>query len=283
MTTGVHSGKYGVVNGQETVREWTITDNLSLTRYVASNTLIGSGRKNGIRAWSGSFSQYGHKPTLLPNDVFAFRGYTAPTDPGVSPAGLVYFGQARVSQVAVTWNWESNEIISTETQFTGHLALATEHETEVDISVPDPLTPSGTKIEADDVEIPNLTTATLTLTADVQTYVNSSTHITGHTWTGVRNGPIDWTLAVTMQDVRRGAPVPTIGSDSELKLYVDDTDFWLLEWGQLGDITGISVNRESGAIIQQTLNFAMNGFNDGEVGQIVLPGEVSPWWPASAS
>lgn len=281
MTTGVHSGKYAVVNGVDTVREWTVTDDLTLQRYVASNTLIGSGRTRGVRSWQGSFRQFGGRPVLMPNDVFEFAGYTAPDDVSLGFPGLVYKGSARVAQVAISWNWEAGEILGIETQFHGHLQLATETDALFDSTIPEPPPVHGTKIDCDTIEIPNCTNATLTLLADLPSYVNSSTFIGQDIWTGRRNGPLDWNLAVTVQDNRQ-SQLPAVGAISELRAYIDSTDFWRLKWGQRRG-TSLTANRETGAIITQTLNWEMAGFKNGDVGEITLPGEAEPWWPVSGS
>lgn len=278
---GVLSGKYGVVNGKTTTRQWSINDNHAPKRYRASNTKNGAGRRNGIRSWSGSFNQYGAVPSVMPGALFTFSGYTAPTTGVLGTNGLIYTGTAIVDSVVITWNWGSGDILSMVTNFSGHLDLASsEAGALTDATAPTVPPICGTKITYDDtgdVEWENLLQATLTISAENQSYVNSSTGC----WTGKTPGPIDWTASVTEQEVLRD--ILNIGDDYEFKFWVDDTDFWKLKWGKVKEFTGITVDMEGGGIIQRTVPLEMQGFaeSNGAAGSITLPGAVSAWWPAS--
>ena len=278
---GVHSGRFAVVDGVDTVRNWQITDTQSLTRYVASNTRGGAGRKRAVNEWSGAYAAYGGTPTHMPGDIFSFAGYGSP-DNDVSGAGLTYSGQAIVDSIVVNWNWVAGEIINHVVNFSGHLALTTASATHTDVTNPDVPEVCGTKIEYVDtpnVEIPNLASATFTLSIENVEYVNSSTIVSGECWKGRKAGtPIDWTLAAVVDDNLRSGVFPAKGDDQELWLYVDATTYWQLRWGTVKDFTGINADRETGAILQQTINWEMNGFNPG-VGLIRRPGDVADWWP----
>lgn len=284
---GVHSGKFGVVNGEETVRNWSINDEQALQSYVASNTLFGTGRQPGIESWTGSFQKFGYMPNTMPGELLAFVGYQAPDD-DVSGNGMRYSGQAMVSQLQINWNWGAGEIINSQIDFAGHLALTAAVGAEItDASFPTVPPVTVTKIEYAPgpnfdtfEELDCLVSAQLTFQCALQSYVNSCTIVASRLWTGQKAGPIDWTLAITQQD---NARTLTKGQQVALRLYVNATEFFLLKWGRLQNYTGINVDRQTGAIISQTLNFGMDGFDTvGEdVGQIVLP-DATVWWPASA-
>lgn len=274
---GVHSGKFAVLNGFSTVRNWNISDTITNPKYVASNTLSGTGRGVGIQDWSGSFGFYGAVPTVFPGETFAFLGYTAPVDDVEGSVGQRGTGNAIVDSVAITWNWTNGEIINAVANFSGNGSLAWASGAAIeDVSAPDVPSVCGTKIQASIpdgsafVDIANVEQAVLTISAANQSYVNSSTNC----WTARKPGIIDWTLALTIQDdIFIGK-----GLDKQIKCFIDATDFYLLKWGKMKDISGITANRETGEIIKHNATFEMNGFVGGVAGQIVLPDE-SIWWP----
>jgi len=286
---GVYSGRLGVINGQSTMRNWNVSEVENSARYVASNTRGGSGRDKGARDWTGGFGLYGAVPTVLPGDQFTFKGQTSPDDLTPGNAGEVLTGQAVVTQLTVNWNWAGGELLAMDASFGGHLTLTKQNATQAkDSTAPAALTVVGTKIEhstdgATWHEIPNLTSAALSLTSEVPTYVNSSTYDAGTSalWTGRTKGPIDWTLALNQEDNKPGGSngYPAIGTKHQFRCYVNATDYWLLKWGQVGDYSNLTVDRETGAIINRTINIGMAGYKDGAVGAITLPGAGSPWWP----
>jgi len=284
---GVHSGKHGQINGVSTMRRWTLTDTLKHAMAVASNTLQGVARKAGVRDWSGSYTAFGASPVsmALPGQEFAFVGYGAPTN-DVSGNGLRYEGNAVAKSLAIVWNWKTQEIISHTVQFEGDLELSivTAGADPGDAVVPDVPSPGGTKIDwalnnsGSFSTLPNLTQATLTITQAVVSYVNSSTYIAGQTWTGKKSGaPLDWTLAIQQEDTDRATTVWDPGDVLDLKLFTDASLFWRLKFGLAGDFSGITVDRQTGAIIGRTLNVAMNAYYGSSAGQILLPGGTQLW------
>lgn len=287
---GVYSGRLGVVNGQSTIRNWNVSEVMSPSKYVASNTRGGAGRTNGVWDWTGSFGLYGAVPTLLPGDAFTFKGLTSPDDLIPGNAGELLTGAAIVNQLVINWNWAGGETLNMDCSFGGNGLLSKQNAVQsVDATAPAALTVIGTKIQhstdgASWYDIPNLTSAALTLTSEVPTYSNSSTYDAGSLaqWTGRTKGPIDWTLALNQEDNKPGGTngYPKIGTLHQLRLYINATDFWLLKWGRIGDYSNLTVDRETGAVISRTLNIAMAGFSDaGAVGAITLPGAGSSWWP----
>jgi hypothetical protein len=306
---GVHSGLFGVVNGRNTVRQWSIEDTQAAQKYVASNTKAGSGRRRGVRDWTGSFQQYGHTPIVMPGYTFAFQGFTAPDNDQQAGTGTIYSGTAMVTQVVVTWNWGSGEIINIQTDFGGHLTLTRSDGQAALSDLTTPVVPQicGTQIRVisvkDDTpadvegslgdasdsgaggedQWPNLETATLTITSDVKTYVNSSTGC----WTGRTRGPIDFTLAVVEQETKRSGGIHNaiqIEESLELKCFVTEDLYWHLKWAHIEGFTGISVNPETGDIISRTVNMGMDGIDpDGAKGTgfIKTPGGAT-FWPLAS-
>lgn len=279
----VHSGKHGVVNAQSTVRNWTVNETQAPARGVASNTLLGPVRKRGVHDWTGSYGAYGGIPVVMPGEIFTFTGYTSPDD-DVSGVGQTLTGQAIVESVAITWNWAAGEMLSYVTNFGAAGALTASTGTITDVTTPDMPEIGLTKWQYEPtapgfLDIPNLTQAVLNISCALQTYVNSSTVIAGKVWTFRKSGVIDWNVALTQQDNERST-LFTIGDDVKLKGFINATEFWDLQWGHVRDFSGLNVDRESGAIIQRTINMDMNGILAGVAGRIRKPAAVSDWWPA---
>jgi len=276
---GVHSGKFGFVNGMSAIRTWQVNDVSAPKKYVHSGTLGGPGRKRGIRDFTGSFGAYGGLPAVMPGAAFTFAGYTAPTNDTEGGTGDVYSGSAIVDQVAVTWNYETGDIIAHTVNFSGNGELARSTAVYTDETTPAIEVPIDLSITADGEDVCNVTTVTLTITAENKSYVNSCTD----GWTKRKPGPIDATLAIAVQDTNPDEFVASIGDSILFNLFVNDTDFWLLKWMHYKDNSGLTVNRETGDIIGFTANFEFDGFAEGIAtpGEITEPGEVTAWWPAS--
>lgn len=286
---GLHGGKYARVNGIDTMRQWTIQESERQPKAVASNTLLGTARRRGVRAWSGTYQAYGAKPVtgIMPGNVFAFEGYGAPNNDLAGGAGLLYSGDAMVNSVAISWNWKGGEIIAHTVTFSGIMELIKEDGADPGDDVP-PVLPEvgGTRLEyamydsASYARLPNLTNMTLTLSAIVHDYVNADTYVEPHMWTGRVSGPIDWTLSAGQEDVNRLAAggMFDAGDFVNLRAYTSATEFWQLKYGIARDFTGITVSRETGAVIARTLNFDMNAYYGSTAGEIKLPGGTQ-WWP----
>lgn len=276
----VHGGKFGIVNGISSVRQWTIQDQISLLKAVNSATKGASARRKGIRSWNGSYNAYGGLPSVMPGESFTFAGYTAPNDDVLASDGVKYSGTAFVDSVAITWNFQTGDILSHVTNFTGHLALTVASAAVItDATSPDLQETCGLKIQYDPlsgtfVDWGNVTQVTLTISAANQKYVNSSTNLSGICWTGVKAGVLDWTLSVGEQENIR--TLFALGDNLKLKLFTTASLFWELWYGMVKEATGITVDIESGAILARTTNLEMNGYGPA-VGKIVKPGASAFW------
>ena len=274
------SGRFGLIDGLSTVEAWELSDAKGADTYVASNTRGGTVRGGGIRSWSGSFRGRGTIPPVMPNEVYPFDGYTSPTTGVEGTDGIVYSGNVLVTQISLTWNWATNLIFAWTAQFQGFPGLTIASATPtLDASIPPTASACGTSITyGADIEIPKLTQATLTITANVSSEANSSTTSGGECYTSPTPGPIDWTLAMTQEDHLRGVSgYPDLGSNLELKAYVDATNFWHLKFGRLLDYSGLQIDR-NGQLISRTINVAMQASDGTSIGKIVKPGETTPWW-----
>lgn len=279
-----HSGKFGVVDGQTTVRNWNVSESQSAQAFVASNTGGATGRRRGVKDWSGGFSQFGGTPLVMPGEVLTFKGFTAP-DNDVSGVGKTYEGDAIIDQIVVSWNWETGGIIATDYTFSGNGELTKATDTVVDTTDVDVPESCGTIVKTAIVypagvptwiELVKLVSAQLTITAANQTVINSSTA----NWTERKAGVIDWAVSIVSQDLDAITDADMDTEDLGLQLYINATEFWSLTFGIIQGQGGITVDRESGAIINQTINVEMNGYDTAEgEGEIILPGAGAAWWP----
>jgi hypothetical protein len=275
---GVFTGHLGAINGISNVRNWTIEETSDPKVAVSSATRRGTSRKSGVKSWTGTFSQYGGNPSYMPGDILPFVGYRNSSTDIRNTAGIRSTGDIIIDSVAITWNWNTNEIISMVSNFSGDGALAHASGAGViDATIADNKTPCGTNVLLDEVVLPDVLTATLTLSMANQSFVSSSTAC----WTKRKRGAaLDFTLAIIQYNESGLGPV-LLGADALIKLYTDDTSFWSLKWCQLQGITGVSVDIETGAIIQQTLNFNFNGISAGVLGHIRKPGSLTDYWPST--
>lgn len=292
MTGTVRSGRLGVVDGQSTVQNWVVNRITDPKAFKASNTGGGTARRKGNRDWNGSFTQLLSTPTLMPGEKFTFTGYTNDEDASGSSS---VSGSAIVDSVAINWDWAAGGIITATINFSGDGKLTPGTASGTDVTAPTAPTSICTKIEFNInratpswTEWEHLATAALTINAANQAYVNSSSceDVGGkkYAWNKRRPGPIDWTLAVTEQDSDGLPAARDIQEDVELRIWVDPaTNYWELAEGHIVDATGLTVDRDTGAIIQRTVNVAMNAYSDvaTQLGRIVKPGG-SLWWGTAA-
>jgi len=280
---GVHSGKFAIVNGKSTMRGWTITHRSTNQPSVASNTRGGTFRLPGIRDWTGQVRLYGGMPAAMPNDVFTFTGFTAPdNDIGANPmTGEIYSGSCMVEQVVIRWNWASADPVNHEISFGANGALTLSDASQAtDATAPQMAVLCGLHPTFIDVtggsaaaQIPNVTDITLTIKAAVKPFVNSTTNND----TFRKAGPIDFTLAVRVQDNLR---VMAIDDVCEFILPIDGSRQFDIKWARVEEFSGLEVNRETGDIIAQTINASMAGydFQNSALGSITLP-DSTVWWP----
>lgn len=259
-----------------------------MQQFVASNTLGGNSAREGVNSWTGSYNALGGTPLVMPGEIFAFAGYTAPTTGVLGTNGQIASGNAIVDSVTINWDWSSGAIINHSVNFSGDLAYAVaDGVATVDVTIPTalPVCPTIIDFGADtsEVEIDNIQSATLTITAANQSFVNSSTIVAGTCWTGMRAGPINFTFSIVLQDSERPANLGK-GVSERFRVFVDSTDFWELMFCHVGDYSDLSANPDTGAIITQTLNTVMNGvLAVGTKGRITLPGvdpTSSVYWGA---
>jgi len=277
------SGRFGSVNGQSTIKQWTLNETSDVKKFAASNTQGGMGARRGARDWNGSFAGYG-TPNAMPNDIIALSVSTGDDGGG---AAVSFAGSAFITQTAITWNFSTQEILSYVTSFASNGALTKGAGTGGDVTQPFAPSPCGLKIEVGAI-LPDVEQCVLTIKSDPKAYVNSDTVEDGFCWVRRRPGNIDWNAAITQQSL--GGLAPVIQDDYVCKFYTSLNeagdalmDHYELTWGHLGESTGITCNVETADITKRTLNLTMNGAKEGDdVGRILLPGGELFWGVAAS-
>ena len=282
-----HTGIYGAINGVSAVRNWSINEGYTTLKTVASNTQHGANRNRGIFDWTGSYLAYGHTPFKMPGEYISFQGYKAPDATGDVDNGDIFTGSAYVISCAITWNFQTNELINHTVNFGGNGELTiSQGNLIVDESTVTEFPPCAAKACVYDgttlTRLEHITQAVLTFTREAKTSVNSGSS-TGDGSCLTKRYPgadLDWTLALTSENGNE-APMLATGLIKNFRMFVDATLFWDLKWGILGQRTGLQVDRETGNIISQVHNAEMKGFSAGTVGNITKPGGTV-FWPVAA-
>lgn len=278
---GIHSGKFGAVNGISTVRNWQIGETSDVKVFAASNTKGGTGRRRGNRDWSGNIAHYGGLPLVLPGEEFNFAGFTSPDD-DVSGNGVRWYGPAICESVNINWNWETAEIINSVINFAANGALArdtTEITDTSNVDAPSPIgagvriIPSGSSSAG---ELCPVVSAALTLTTPAKPYANSCT--AGQMKRKLGN--LDWTLALVLHENDPDDLPYAIDDFVGIQIDIDDTgsNYWEMIYALVQDFSNIVTDIETGNIIQMTSNFGMAADDaEGNIGTISLPGGTQYW------
>ncbi len=274
----VISGVGGAVNTISTVRTWRINSEADLQAFVASNTKAGTGRLAGNKDWNGQYTAYGHTPIKMPGEAFAFVGNMS-NGKGAS-------GTAIVDSVEIVWDIEAGAPIAHTVSFSGNGALTLGAAAAADESVLTVLSSIGTKVELAPVlatpvyiELLDIRTITLTITASNQSYVSSST--AGETKR--TEGNIDATLAISVySDDFTLAPFPVVNDARHVRLFIDDTLFWDIDWMRFGENSDIEVDLEGPSNVGVTLNASFSAFED--IDTVLIEGFIkkpagSTFWP----
>jgi hypothetical protein len=273
------------------VRDWTLNDMQALAPAVASNTAFGTDHEPAIEEWNGTFKTYGDSPPCMPGDTIAFQGYTAP-DNDAYGNGVEYAGNAVVKQVTLNLNFTGGEPVQYDVEFEGHLNFTTQGVSGsviLDLTNPNipPIVNAGLQFSMNGSvwnPVPNVASCQLVFTNGVQEYVNSSTIVAvssvNHLWKGRKAGNFDWALTIAQQDNIR--TLFNKGDNVYFRPYVTATTYWDLKWGCIESFSGITVNRETGAIIQMSVNAKMKAQVAGVLGYVKKP-DTTTFWPVPQS
>lgn len=275
------SGQYGTISGVPTVMQWNIARTRPSNAFKHSGTSGGTNRRKGVGAWTGSWTAKGGLPAVMPGASAAFTGFAGPSSGVKGTNGVRFSGTVLVTDITIEWDWTTNAIVSHTVNFVGHLGLTR----ATGISLDD----ESTVAEVETILCPmefslpgvpswapilSMKTASLKISSDVKSYVNSDTvNETGRRGAGL----IDWEASFVLE---RTDNTLAEGLQGVLRMYTSATLFYLLTWTRFREYSGITVNHESGDIISQTATFEMcsNDEVSGVVGSIIVPGG-GIYWP----
>lgn len=297
--SGPRGGRHGYVNGLPQIRNWSLNWNRALETRYHSATKAGPQRIVGVEDWTGTFEGFGGNPGVFPGDNIDLKLFAGPSDGVYGHTGVVYQGTGIIDSLTITWNFQPNASIGYSIGFSADSCLTLDENEYYDTSefceasmcqlkldIADACnveTGTGTGTEADEiladplvfVEIGNVQTATLTITARNNTIVNSSTNCC----TQRERGIIEWTLSIVDQEQY---PIWEHANWYAFKLYNKSASFWDLKYGMLQDINDIRVEPETGAITTKNNMFMGSGLiccGDGlqHEGTITDPDGVEQW------
>lgn len=276
MAGNVISGKNGLADGISTLRNWSCGFENDVKEFFASNTDGAPMQVEGNDDWSGQAMANGASPYKLPGETFTFTG-SVDGSKGV-------FGTVFVNRVEISIPLEEGEIITHTINFqgSGNYTLGA----AVVSDATDPTGPSaiGCKLQTTtNFAAPSYANAThvrsmtITLEADNPAYNDSGTD--GHTTRVAGNikGSISWDV---YEDELSNLPAE--GTMYGVRAFVNATEYWELEWVMVNDVSGIEIDRDTGALLSATISANYSGFveSGGSVyqGNIVDP-DVVTFWP----
>ena len=274
MADDAISGQYGSITGVGTVMQWSIARTRPSNAFKHSGTGGGTNRRKGVGAWTGSWTAKGGLPAVMPGLSTAFVGFAGPSSGVKGTDGFRYSGTVFVTDVTIEWDWSTNAVLSHTCNFVGHLGLTRATGVTIDdVSTVAEQTSSACIMEHSAVSISSMKTASLKISSEIKSYVNSDTgNETGRRGSGL----IDWEAAFVIE---RTDVTLTEGVQGVLKMYTSASLFYLLTYSRFREYSGITVNHETGDIISQTATFEMasNDETAGTVGSIVVPGGATYW------
>ena len=277
----VYSGKGGFVNGEPNVRTWRISYTGDVKQFVASNTKGGNSACDGNTDWKGSFTAYGHTPSVWVGNTFSFIGAF---QAGVNQKGVS--GTAIVDSIEIAWDPEGASIIGYTVNFSAAGALTLGTVTATDSSTPDCYSSKGCKVSvaATDTtpvytDIPDVRSMTLTFAATNPSYNSSTTAGATNRVGGNINFSGSYTRYVADP---AAADIMLPNTVKHLRFYANATDYWQLNFVEFSEMSDLETDIEGGKIVGCTQNFVMKGF--ATVGGTVTTGAIidpasSTKWP----
>lgn len=281
---GPLSGRYGVVNDVPDITQWSVSEESTPVESATSATKGGTRVSNGVLSSTGSYAGKSGIPKLKPFVKASFEGYTAPDDEVYGSDGVVVTGDIYAQTITINMNWGGNEDVNYNIDFQFDQDMVIGSGFYADNGPPLAASICPCKIEYGDegseTEIEHITSATLTFTMNLLEYINSSTNCT----TGRKPGTFNWTLDIEIEDNVR--PV-AIQSDERLKVWVNATQYFVLEFGHLASYTNLVTDPSTGEIISQTMNWVMQAYKQSDlatIGAIYWPDDpANPIWPPVAA
>lgn len=284
--SGPRSGKHAVFTKGGTaidgISRWSLNSTFTPEDHVHSSSLGAHNRLGGVYDWSGTVEGFGAHPGLFPGEQFAAEFFTAPDTGVYGAAGMKYDGNCIVDSLTITWNWAAGGTMQWSAGVSSNGCLTTTAAgDEID-------TVTGCKYEMCGIlpqnspicgaavwaTIPNVSSATLTLTSANPAYANSSTACC----TKREPGNLDWSLDLVDEETNMQF---TPGTFYRFKIFVGNALFWVIDAGLYIGPSNLVCDVETGAIIQKSNTFVGSGnyccSGTQTTGTIIDPTPTTKW------
>jgi hypothetical protein len=275
-----YSGKTGYLKGVTSMREWGVSLKGGQTGYASSATKGAEAQLPGWQDWSADFIVHNHLAIVVPGQVFDFGGSFN------GAAGIT--GSVIIDELDMSWDIEGAKAIEQSIKASGNGPYGIGACAVTETAVQNPLSSFGTygsllvtTVGGSLTRVPGIKSMSMKLSAKNAEYKDSDTDGWVYRLPGVLTGSVDFGVNVSDASL---LPVP--GTYATVQLYVPGvngaapSEFWKIKYVQFGDISGIKVNRETGAVVGATLNAKFSAYWNGNEGQIVGPSGVTLWPPA---
>jgi len=228
--------------------------------------------------WKGWAACYGYTPPKMPGDLF-----TLTAGDGAGQGWVSADNGAIVDKVKIFCNENDAKLFYYHIWFSANGILTPGAAVPVAGSVPTQVSSKGMAIDRDGA-------VTGVGYWDLEIEGNNSEPIwtpEGSGWPYRGPGNIDATIT-WRQHFDTASTLPAIGASSIYKLYVTDTLYWEVKWGQTSDIPAMYVirnqnNRPEYVVAECKARFS--GYADGVQGYIkkpaVVPADPVAYWPAA--
>ena len=273
----IKTGINAAINGVSTARGWQVTYNAATQKGVASNTKGGPARAAGNTDWKGSYTAYGHTPSVWVGEKFTFLG---------SEDGAVgVSGAAIVDTISMTIDIEGGTIIGYTVNFSANGALTLNAAAVVaDATLPTIYSAVQRKVQikatsegAAFADIDDVRTVTLNFSAENKSYVSSSTAGA----TKREAGNIEATISISIYESSLDAVILP-NSIYSVRVFVEAAAYWDISYMMFGEASNINVAREGAEVISYTANGAFTGYARNDAGTMVEgfiknPAVVTKW------
>jgi hypothetical protein len=264
----VKTGKHGYVNGIPCVSSWGYNRVADIQPYMASCTDGGTGQTRGIINETGIITGLGGNPPITPGVEFTFKGVADNTPGGIE----AYNGTIMPLSLSITADKENGGNLSWSCNF----GVQGELTPDLIVGAADAnyILHEGAAIIADakmwdagaDYAIPGFRGWKLEISCAEKLF----------TINGVRHrkaGNLEATVGIDVYNSLVINPKYAVNLVDKVKLFVDATLFWNIEWVRIKEITGYNVDRASQALQAYTINADWTAVNT-TLGHITRPGGV---------
>jgi hypothetical protein len=263
-------GSNASVSGVVTLSEFLLRKFSDAKPDYFSNAAGGAVRGCGNVDWDGELTAMGYLPPtgLFPGERFNFSG-------ALTTTGTIIAGYARTTELMIDAPVSKpGEYVMYRAKFGGDPSSAGEALTatagnQSDAAALNYYCASAAGLKVATVAVPNVEHMRLTITADVEPYVDTTTG--GLYRRGAGN--LDWSFTYRAK-FGAWSEVPTVDQISQIQMYVTATLFWDLKWGRFTEPYVVRVEPRARLPITADITCKMSGWYGGNKGYIKTPEAV---------